>query len=101
LALQVYTLSADFPKAELFGLTSQLRRAAVSSAANIVEGCARSSEKDLLNFLSIAYGSLAETGYLLSLAHRLGFLQPQSFEPVEALRFKASKTLAALIKSLS
>ena len=70
LVLAIYKLTSSFPKDESFGLTSQLRRAAVSIATNIVEGCARSSEKDLLRFLDIAYGSAREVEYQLSLAHR-------------------------------
>lgn len=67
----VYRLSDALPKAELYGLTSQLRRAAVSIAANIAEGYARSSRKEYLQFLSIAQGSQAELATLLMLAKRI------------------------------
>jgi len=60
LVMAVYQATRSFPKDELFGLTSQLRRAAVSVAANIVEGCARDGEKEYLNFLNLAFGSLRE-----------------------------------------
>ena len=84
LALDVYRVSQCFPKAELFGLTSQLRRAAYSVPANIDEGSGRASKRDYLHFLSIAGGSLRETEYFLLLARDLGYLsgtQHQALEP--------------------
>ena len=74
LALAVYQHTADFPREEIFGLTAQLRRAAVSVPSNIVEGCARHSEADYLHFLDISYASRREVEYQLSLAVRLGYL---------------------------
>jgi len=65
LAFEIYNLTKLFPKDEIFGLTSQLRPAALSIPANIVEGYARRSEKELLHFINIALGSLAETEYSL------------------------------------
>jgi len=70
----VYRVTAGFPKEELFGLTSQIRRAAVSVPSNIVEGCARDGEADYLRFLNIAFGSLRELHYQLASLKRLGFL---------------------------
>jgi four helix bundle protein len=74
LVVAVYQVTKSFPKEELYGITSQLRRAASSVAANIVEGSARESLKDYLHFLQIARASLSETQYFLHLAKRLGYL---------------------------
>jgi len=74
LALAVYKATANFPREEMFGLTSQLRRAAISIASNIVEGCARFSEAEYVHFLDMAYGSAREVEYQIGLSHRLGFL---------------------------
>jgi four helix bundle protein len=72
LLLATYRLTADFPKSEAFGLTSQMRRAAVSAASNIVEGCARRTEAEFLRFIDTATGSAKELGYQLDTAERLG-----------------------------
>lgn len=74
LTVAVYQQTRNFPREELYGLTSQLRRAVSSVPANIVEGSARESQKDYLHFLHIARASLAEAQYFLHLANRLGYL---------------------------
>jgi four helix bundle protein len=74
LVLAVYRASSGFPKSEQHGLHSQMRRAAVSIAANIVEGCARSTQKEYVRFVEIAYGSARELEYEISLCDRLGYL---------------------------
>jgi four helix bundle protein len=74
LARQVYAATEAFPKAEQFGLSLQMRRAAVSVASNIAEGAARKSSKDFANFLGIALGSLAELDTQIELAISLGWL---------------------------
>jgi four helix bundle protein len=99
LALRVYQATADFPKHELFGFTSQLRRAAVSVACNIVEGCARSSEAEFLRILDIAYGSARELEYQCTLAHRLGYLTDDVFRPLHSAAVETSKVLGGLIRS--
>ena len=80
LALAVYSVTTRFPRNEQFGLTSQVRRAAVSVASNIVEGSARHTEGDYLHFLDMAYGSACELQYQLSLASRLGYLPDADYE---------------------
>ena len=79
LAAQVYSLTAKFPKEELYGLTSQIRRSAVSIPSNIAEGAARHSRKEFIQFLHIASGSVAELETQLLLAIRMGFSSSDSF----------------------
>jgi len=100
LAMLVYQLTAEFPKEELFGLTSQIRRAAVSVASNIVEGCARDSEADYLRFLNIAFGSLRELHYQLNLSKRLGFLPNEDSSLIEPKVVETEKVLNGLIRAL-
>ena len=76
-AMLTYQMTAAFPKDEIYGLTAQMRRAAVSVPSNIVEGCARDSQADYLRFLHIAFGSLRELNYQFSLSSRLDFLGKQ------------------------
>jgi four helix bundle protein len=71
-AILTYKQTANFPKQEMYGLTSQMRRAAVSVPSNIVEGCARESQAEFLRFLDIAFASLRELHYQFSLSQRLG-----------------------------
>ena len=100
LALLIYRATNSFPKAELFGLTSQMRRAAVSVASNIVEGCARHSKADYVRFLDIAFASFRELEYQVSLAHRLNYLAPDMHKRLHAQCTETSKVPAALIRSL-
>jgi four helix bundle protein len=77
LVLEVYRASAEFPRHELYGLTSQLRRAVVSVPANIAEGFRKRSKADKARFLNIAQGSLEETRYYLILAQDLGYVEAE------------------------
>ncbi len=99
-ATLVYRVTAGFPKAELSGLTSQIRRAAVSVPSNIVEGCARDSEADYLRFLNIAFGSLRELHYQLNLSKRLGFLPIDDSSLLEPKLVETEKVLNGLIRAL-
>lgn len=96
--MEVYRTTRSFPPEELFGLTSQVRRASVSTASNIVEGCARNSEADFLRFLDLAYGSAKEVDYQLSIAERLGYSNELS--SVRELCDETAKVLNGLIRSL-
>jgi len=100
LALAAYRETRTLPKEELFGLTSQIRRAAVSVVSNIVEGCARNTEVDYLRFLDTAYGSVRELEYQLSLAARLGFLADESTARLGPMCQEAGKVLHGLIRSM-
>lgn len=100
LTLLVYKVTVAFPKHELFGLTSQMRRAAVSIPCNIVEGSARHSEAEYVRFLDMAYGSSRELGYQASLAHRLGYLNDDEFRTLDAACVETSKVLNGLIRAL-
>ena len=73
LTIQVYAITSEFPKTEIYGLSSQMRRAAVSTASNIAEGSARSTRKDFRQFVVIARGSNSELQTQLMIAHRLGY----------------------------
>ncbi|MCH8344326.1 MAG: four helix bundle protein [Planctomycetes bacterium] len=100
LVIRIYQATRDFPREETFALTSQLRRSAVSVAANIVEGAARESHREYLNFVNIAFGSLRETGYYIGLATRLGYLSPEIGEQLEEQYSEVARVTAALIRSL-
>jgi four helix bundle protein len=93
LAVSVYARTRLFPKEEIYGLTSQLRRAAYSVPANIVEGATRGTKKDYLHFLYIARASLSEAQYFIHLANRLGYFDAGD---VEALREQMTSTFACL-----
>jgi four helix bundle protein len=98
--LLIYQITASFPKEEMYGLTSQMRRAAVSVPSNIVEGCARGSQADYLRFLTIAFGSLRELHYQLNLSNRLDFMVSQDFPLIEQKVVDAEKVLNSLICAL-
>ena len=101
LVVDAYRATKCFPREERFGLQSQIRRGAVSVAANLVEGCARRSQRDYLHFVAIAIGSASEVRYLLSLAVRLGFTKAADVERLEIGYGRVVRALQALITSLS
>jgi len=100
LVLAVYTATKSFPKEEQYGLTSQLRRAAISVASNIVEGCARHSQADYIRFLDMAFGSAREVGYQLTIAERLGYLPAAITTELALQADEPAQVLAGLLRSL-
>ena len=89
----IYHATRKFPREEIYGLTSQLRRAAYSVPANIAEGASRESKRDYLHFLHIARGSLSEAQYFIHLARRLGYASEAQTEQVEAQSRQAFASL--------
>jgi four helix bundle protein len=96
LVLQVYRLTKGFPPDERYGLTSQLRRAALSVPTNIAEGSKRKTNPEYARFLNIAEGSLAETEYLLMVSRYLGYLPAATTKPVLAETGEIAKMLHGL-----
>ena len=101
LALTVYRVTDGFPKQELYGLTSQLRRAAFSVGANIAEGVAKRGNGEFRRFLDISIGSLSEVAYATLLAKDLGILTAERAKEIEEKREQTSKLTWGLYKSVS
>jgi four helix bundle protein len=101
LVTEVYYVSREFPATERFALQSQLRRAAMSVASNIVEGSARRTTREYLNFLNVAAGSAAEARYLVEVSFRLGFLKETESQKLSSDYAQVSAGLHALINALS
>ncbi|MEK7242082.1 MAG: four helix bundle protein [Planctomycetota bacterium] len=100
LAKKIYQISEAFPKTELYGLTTQLRRAAISIPSNIAEGHTRRHTKEFRQFLHVALGSLAEVETLLVLAIELKFIQQESAVPLQKEIEELSKMTNALLSKL-
>lgn len=101
LTLSVYKATKIFPKEELYGLTSQIRRACASIPANIAEGCGRKGEAELARFLQIAMGSASELEYHLLLAHDLNLLQAKDYESLANDVTEIKRMLASFIQKLN
>ena len=99
IAVEAYCLTATFPKEEMYGLTSQIRRASVSVPSNIVEGCSRETQEDYKRFLEIVFGSLEELRYQISLSARLGYIPSSRASESDAKLDEAEKVLGAPIRS--
>jgi four helix bundle protein len=100
LAQQIYRVTERFPSNEQFGLTSQIRRAAVSIPSNIPEGAARQTKKEFLNFLHIAKGSLSELDTQLEIARRLEYLDQTRWETLDERLERIDRMLSGLVRSL-
>jgi len=101
LALAVYRATDALPRRELYGLTSQARRAAFSAAANIVEGSTRRGKREFRRFLDISLGSLAELGYVLRLCRELGFLEEAASAELADLHTAASRVTWGLYSKMA
>ena len=101
LVAEVYRITKQFPKEEIYSLTNQLRRAAVSIPSNIAEGQARQSTAEFRNFLSIARGSLAEVETQLLIAQRLNYLTQEQLSEIMTIHQEVSKMLPALMNKLT
>lgn len=99
LALEIYRVTKNFPQYELYGITSQLRRAAGSVPANIVEGYSRKSKKEFLHFLYQARGSLDEVIYFLILSKDLKYLSEEEFQRVIKIASELTKMINSFISS--
>lgn len=99
LAGKVYEVTNDFPKSEIFGLTSQLRRAALSVPANIIEGYARNSKKEFHRFLSIALGSLSEVEYFLQFSFKQNLINKVIFSELMNLKEECGRIIWSLYRS--
>jgi len=96
----IYDLTKRFPREEVYGLSSQMRRAAISAPSNIAEGAAGRSSVQFRNYLSVAIGSLNELATQLEIAHRIGYLDVATFEDAESLADECLAVTYGLRKSL-
>ena len=100
LTLAIYKSTSSFPKQEIYALTSQIQRAAVSIPANIAEGCGKDSDAELKRYFLISMGSASELEYLLILAHDLGYLPENAFQSMTNDLVEIRKMLNAFIQKL-
>lgn len=100
LALAVYKASAEFPQEELYGLTSQIRRASMSVPTNIAEGCGRGSDADFARFLQLAMGSACETEHQMLLSLDLGLLSKDDYAPLQADVEEVKRMISGLLKTV-
>jgi four helix bundle protein len=100
LVLDIYKVTASFPKEEIYGLTSQIRRSSTSIPTNIAEGCGRNGDAELSRFLTISMGSASEVEYQLLLAHDLEYLNQIVYAELNGKAIEVKRMLAGLIKTL-
>ena len=101
LIIEIYRITESFPKEEKYGLSNQLRRAAVSVPSNITEGAARNTKKEFVNYLHMAQGSLSELDTQLEVAKRLAFLDGKTWENLDRMVHRVDKMLTGLIRHQS
>ena len=101
MAYQVYLVTRKFPKEEIYGITSQLRRAALSIPTNIVEGYSRKGDRELGRFLNVSLGSLAEVKYLMYFAHRLTYLTEEEYSALKTGYDQLGKSLWKFYETVS
>ncbi|QVL31535.1 four helix bundle protein [Telmatocola sphagniphila] len=100
LALKIYRATSEFPKTELYGLTSQLRRAVVSIPSNIAEGCGRGSEADFARFLQLSMGSASEVEYQILLGKDLALLSETEYFRLNSAIVEVKRMLSSLIAKI-
>jgi four helix bundle protein len=101
LVLELYQSTASFPRSEAYGLTAQIRRAAVSIPSNIAQGCGRYGDAELARFCHIASGSASELEYHLLLARDLKFIRPDDYEKLMQQTIEIKRMLTAFVQKLS
>jgi four helix bundle protein len=101
LAVRIYQITRTFPKEEIYGITSQIRRAAVSISSNIAEGAGRKSKNDFRQFVHVASGSLNEVESILHICFRLDFIKPNAYQDLKEDVDKVGRLIGGLIKYLN
>ncbi len=100
LTLEIYSVTKDFPKDELFTLTSQMRRSASSISSNIAEGCGRETNKEYARFLQIAMGSAYELDYQILLSKDLGYIKASNYTELDVKIDSVKRQLAVLLRKV-
>ena len=101
LTIKIYKITTSFPKHELYGITSQIRRASLSVPTNIAEGCGRDSKAEFCRFLQIAAGSASEAEYLIDISYQLKYLQEDTYNDLISDITEIKKMLRSFIKKLN
>jgi four helix bundle protein len=101
LVVDIYEATKDFPHQEIYGITNQVRRAAVSVPSNIAEGAARQTKREFMNFLHVAQGSLSELDTQMEIATRLGFIDSKRRQSLNEKMVPIDKMITGLIRHLS
>lgn len=100
LAVEVYRITAGWPRSELYGISAQARRAAYSAGANIAEGYAKRGSRELRRYLDISFGSLSELGFALLLAREVGLLPTAEWEHLDVQLQRSSQLVGGLMRAL-